>query len=222
MTDDAVLVLEIGNEARFFEAAFPALEVVWLPTQLHDDAVLLVATPRRCSQTRLRARKSNDHAPQPATAPRHQDRARWRQRHVNPGEKVGLVGAQRRGQVQPVRAAGRPAAGRPGRLRDPRALAPGRGRAAHARDRRFGHRLRARRRHPADGSQARARRGRGRRRRRGDGARAHGARRGRRLRRARARAGPADGPGLQARPGRRAGQQLLRRLAHAPASWRAR
>lgn len=42
MTDDAVLVLEIGNERPFFEAAFPALEVVWLPTQLHDDAVLLV------------------------------------------------------------------------------------------------------------------------------------------------------------------------------------
>ena len=42
MTDDAVLVLEIGNERDFFEAAFPGLEVVWLPTQLHDDAVLLV------------------------------------------------------------------------------------------------------------------------------------------------------------------------------------
>jgi len=42
MTADAVLVLEIGNEREFFEAAFPNLEVVWLPTQLHDDAVLLV------------------------------------------------------------------------------------------------------------------------------------------------------------------------------------
>ena len=42
MTADAVLVLEIGNERDFFEAAFPNLEVVWLPTQLHDDAVLLV------------------------------------------------------------------------------------------------------------------------------------------------------------------------------------
>ena len=42
MTDEAVLVLEIGNERNFFEAAFPQLEVVWLPTQLHDDAVLLV------------------------------------------------------------------------------------------------------------------------------------------------------------------------------------
>ena len=42
MSADAVLVLEIGNERAHFEAAFPKLEVVWLPTQLHDDAVLLV------------------------------------------------------------------------------------------------------------------------------------------------------------------------------------
>ena len=42
MTPEAVLVLEIGNERDYFEAAFPDLEVVWLPTQLHDDAVLLV------------------------------------------------------------------------------------------------------------------------------------------------------------------------------------
>jgi ribosomal protein L3 glutamine methyltransferase len=42
MTPEAVLVLEIGNEREFFEAAFPNLEVVWLPAHLHDDAVLLV------------------------------------------------------------------------------------------------------------------------------------------------------------------------------------
>jgi ribosomal protein L3 glutamine methyltransferase len=42
MTDDAVLVLEIGHERPHFEAAFPALEVAWLPTALTDDAVLLV------------------------------------------------------------------------------------------------------------------------------------------------------------------------------------
>ncbi|MET0382254.1 MAG: 50S ribosomal protein L3 N(5)-glutamine methyltransferase [Burkholderiaceae bacterium] len=41
MTDGAVLVLEIGNERPSFEAAFPALEVAWLPTQSHDDGVLL-------------------------------------------------------------------------------------------------------------------------------------------------------------------------------------
>jgi ribosomal protein L3 glutamine methyltransferase len=42
LTPEAVLVLEIGNEREHFEAAFPALEVIWLPTQLTDDAVLLV------------------------------------------------------------------------------------------------------------------------------------------------------------------------------------
>ena len=42
MTPEAVLVLEIGNERDYFEAAFPDLDVVWLPTQLTDDAVLLV------------------------------------------------------------------------------------------------------------------------------------------------------------------------------------
>jgi ribosomal protein L3 glutamine methyltransferase len=42
LTDDGVLVLEIGNERPFFEAAFPRLEVVWLPAQLTEDAVLLV------------------------------------------------------------------------------------------------------------------------------------------------------------------------------------
>lgn len=42
MSDDAVLVLEIGHERAHFEAAFPALEVVWLPTNAGDDQVLLV------------------------------------------------------------------------------------------------------------------------------------------------------------------------------------
>jgi len=41
MTPDAVLVLEIGNERRFFEMAFPALEVVWLETSAGEDQVLL-------------------------------------------------------------------------------------------------------------------------------------------------------------------------------------
>jgi len=38
----AVLVLEIGNEREHFEAAFPALEVVWLDTSAGEDQVLLV------------------------------------------------------------------------------------------------------------------------------------------------------------------------------------
>ena len=42
MNDDGVLVLEIGNERPFFEAAFPTLEVVWLETSAGEDQVLLV------------------------------------------------------------------------------------------------------------------------------------------------------------------------------------
>ena len=37
-----VLVLEIGHERAHFEAAFPALEPVWLPTSAADDPVLLL------------------------------------------------------------------------------------------------------------------------------------------------------------------------------------
>ena len=42
MTADAVLVLEIGHERPFFEAAFPGLEPVWLSTSAGDDQVLLL------------------------------------------------------------------------------------------------------------------------------------------------------------------------------------
>ena len=42
MTPEAVLVLEIGHERGHFEAAFPSLDVVWLPTSAGDDHVLLV------------------------------------------------------------------------------------------------------------------------------------------------------------------------------------
>ena len=42
MNDDAVLVLEIGNERAHFEHAFRRLEVAWLPTSAGDDQVLLV------------------------------------------------------------------------------------------------------------------------------------------------------------------------------------
>ena len=42
MSADAVLVLEIGNERAYFEAAFPTLEVVWLETSAGEDQVLLV------------------------------------------------------------------------------------------------------------------------------------------------------------------------------------
>jgi ribosomal protein L3 glutamine methyltransferase len=42
MHEDALLVLEIGNERDFFEAAFPQLDVVWLTTSAGDDQVLLL------------------------------------------------------------------------------------------------------------------------------------------------------------------------------------
>lgn len=37
-----VLVLEVGHERGHFEAAFPALQPVWMPTSGGDDAVLLL------------------------------------------------------------------------------------------------------------------------------------------------------------------------------------
>jgi len=42
LREHGVLVLEIGNEREFFEAAFPQLEVAWMETSAGDDQVLLV------------------------------------------------------------------------------------------------------------------------------------------------------------------------------------
>ena len=42
MSQDAVLVLEIGNERKFFEARFAQLPVFWLETSAGEDQVLLV------------------------------------------------------------------------------------------------------------------------------------------------------------------------------------
>lgn len=42
MSDEAVLVLEIGNERENFERAFPRLEAVWLETSAGGDQVLLL------------------------------------------------------------------------------------------------------------------------------------------------------------------------------------
>jgi len=42
MSEQAVLVLEIGNEVEHFIAAFPTLEVAWLDTSAGDDQVLLL------------------------------------------------------------------------------------------------------------------------------------------------------------------------------------
>jgi ribosomal protein L3 glutamine methyltransferase len=42
MTEQAILVLEIGHERAHFEAAFPTLEVYWLATSAGEDQVLLI------------------------------------------------------------------------------------------------------------------------------------------------------------------------------------
>jgi ribosomal protein L3 glutamine methyltransferase len=42
MSEDAVLVLEIGNERENFERAFPQLEAIWLETSAGSDQVLLL------------------------------------------------------------------------------------------------------------------------------------------------------------------------------------
>jgi len=42
MTEDAVLVLEVGHERAHFEAAFPRLECAWLETSAGEDAVVLI------------------------------------------------------------------------------------------------------------------------------------------------------------------------------------
>ena len=51
MSEQAVLVLEIGNERDYFEAAFPQLEVVWLETSAGEDQVLLVTRAALASLT---------------------------------------------------------------------------------------------------------------------------------------------------------------------------
>ncbi|WP_414014598.1 50S ribosomal protein L3 N(5)-glutamine methyltransferase [Limnohabitans sp.] len=43
MSEQAILVLEIGNEMAHFMAAFPELEVAWLDTSAGDDQVLLIS-----------------------------------------------------------------------------------------------------------------------------------------------------------------------------------
>jgi ribosomal protein L3 glutamine methyltransferase len=42
LTEEGVLVLEIGNEREHFEAAFPGLPVEWLPCSAGNDQVLLL------------------------------------------------------------------------------------------------------------------------------------------------------------------------------------
>lgn len=42
MAEHGVMVLEIGNERAYFDAAFPTLEAIWLETSAGDDQVLLL------------------------------------------------------------------------------------------------------------------------------------------------------------------------------------
>ena len=42
MSEHAVMILEIGNERAYFEAAFPDLEIFWLETSAGADSVLLI------------------------------------------------------------------------------------------------------------------------------------------------------------------------------------
>jgi ribosomal protein L3 glutamine methyltransferase len=42
MSEHAIMVLEIGNERTYFEAAFPDLEIFWLETSAGADSVLLI------------------------------------------------------------------------------------------------------------------------------------------------------------------------------------
>lgn len=42
LTPQGVLVLEIGHEVAYFEAAFPTLEGLWLPTSAGDEQVVLL------------------------------------------------------------------------------------------------------------------------------------------------------------------------------------
>jgi ribosomal protein L3 glutamine methyltransferase len=42
MSEHAIMILEIGNERAYFEAAFPDLEIFWLQTSAGADSVLLI------------------------------------------------------------------------------------------------------------------------------------------------------------------------------------
>ena len=55
MSEDAVIILEIGNERAYFEAAFPQLPVFWLDTSAGEDQVLLVTRQAFAAQSRLSA-----------------------------------------------------------------------------------------------------------------------------------------------------------------------
>ncbi|MFN9727869.1 50S ribosomal protein L3 N(5)-glutamine methyltransferase [Acidovorax sp.] len=55
MSEDAVIILEIGNERAHFEAAFPQLPVFWLDTSAGGDQVLLITRQALAAHARLTA-----------------------------------------------------------------------------------------------------------------------------------------------------------------------
>lgn len=55
MAENAVIVLEIGNERAHFEAAYPLLPVFWLETSAGEDQVLLVTRQALTAHSRLTA-----------------------------------------------------------------------------------------------------------------------------------------------------------------------
>lgn len=55
LSPQGVLVLEIGNERPFFEAAFPTLPAVWLSTSAGDDQVLLLTAESLLAHASLAA-----------------------------------------------------------------------------------------------------------------------------------------------------------------------
>ncbi|MBY0237215.1 MAG: 50S ribosomal protein L3 N(5)-glutamine methyltransferase [Burkholderiaceae bacterium] len=60
LSEHGVLVLEIGNEREFFEAAFPQLEVAWMETSAGEDQVLLVT-----QEALLKSMNKNNEGAQP-------------------------------------------------------------------------------------------------------------------------------------------------------------
>ncbi|MBT9513945.1 MAG: 50S ribosomal protein L3 N(5)-glutamine methyltransferase [Acidovorax sp.] len=55
MSEEAVIILEIGNERAYFEAAFPQLPIFWVDTSAGEDQVLLVTRQALAAQARLTA-----------------------------------------------------------------------------------------------------------------------------------------------------------------------
>ena len=98
MSDDAVLVLEIGNERAHFEAAFPQLEVVWLATSARRRPGA-AASPREALAEALQAGDPMITLEERHPAPRRQGRARRRQRHHQPRREGRAGRPQRRRQV---------------------------------------------------------------------------------------------------------------------------